>query len=134
MLALIPQRQGKLAAHQFEHALLTLFPKMRDNFGIAMRYEAVTTRFQLRTFLREVEELAIEHDRHAPVFVGNRLLPICQADDTEPPRSQSNARPTKIPLLIRAAVKYRLGHRLDDPLLYGSVSCQIHNTSNAAHS
>src|SRR6516164_6522593 len=99
MPALIPQRQGKLAAHQLEHALLTLFPKMRYDFGIAVRYEAVAPRFQLGTFFWVVEKLAIKHSRDAPIFIGDRLLPIRQANDTKPPRPQSDARPTKISLL-----------------------------------
>src|SRR5215471_3310889 len=107
---------------------------MRYDFGIAMRYKAVPTRFQFRTFLRVVEELAIEHCRHAPVFISDRLLAIGQADNTEPPRSQSDSRPPKIPLLIGAAVKYCPRHRLDDPLFYGSVSGEIYDTSYAAHS
>jgi hypothetical protein len=94
----------------------------------------VSTSFQFRAFLRVIEELAIEHCRHAPVFVGDRLLPIRQADNTKPPRSQSDARPPKVPFLIGAAVKYCPRHLLDDPLFYGSVSGEIHDTSDAAHS
>jgi hypothetical protein len=30
-------------------------------------------------------------------------------------------------------MKYRLRHRLDDPLFYGSVSGEIHDASDAAH-
>src|SRR5262249_11535676 len=133
MPALIPQREGELAKHPLEHALLTLFPKMRYELGIAMRYKTVPTRFKFRAFLRIVKELAIEHHRHAPVFVCDRLLPIRQPDDAEPPRSQGDAGPLKVPLLVGAAMKYRLRHRMDDPIFYGSVSRQIQDTSNSAH-
>jgi hypothetical protein len=98
-----------------------------------MGYKAVATRFQFGASLGIVEELPIEHHKHAPVFVGDRLLPIRQPNDTEPPRSQGKTRTLKVTLLIGTAVKYCPCHRSYEPLLYGSVPGQIHDTSDAAH-
>jgi hypothetical protein len=50
-----------------------------------MGYQAMTTRFQLCPLLNVVKELAVEYRRYAPIFIGDRLLAIRQANNTEPP-------------------------------------------------
>jgi len=50
-LALIPKCDRKLP----EHLPLTLLPKMRDDFGVTMFYEAMPPRFQLRPLLEVIE-------------------------------------------------------------------------------
>jgi hypothetical protein len=78
--------------------------------------------FKLRPSLRVVEELSIKNHRYTSVFVGDRLLPVRQADDAEPPRTQYQTRALKVTFLVRATMKYRLRHPLDDAVLYLSVS------------
>ena len=134
MPALVPQRQGELASQALEHPLLTLFPKVRNDFGIAVRDQAMPARFQFCAFLRIVEELPVKDHGHTSVFVGDRLLAIRQADDTQPPRPKSNTRALKVSLLVGAAMNYRLRHPLDDAVRYVSVSGQIHDTCDATHS
>jgi hypothetical protein len=93
----------------------------------------MTTRFQLCPFLQIVEELTVEYRRYAPIFIGDRLLAIRQANNTEPPGAQGYAGTPKVAFLVRASVNYRLSHPLDDAVRHCSFSRQIHHAGDAAH-
>jgi hypothetical protein len=98
----------------FEHAFLIFFPEVWDDFGVAVCHQAMPARFELCPLLRVIEKLTVKNDRYAPVFVGDRLLAISQADNTEPSRPQDHAWALKVTLLVRAAMNYRLRHPLDN--------------------
>ena len=113
---------------------MTLFPKVRNDFGVAVGDESMSARLQLASLLDVIEQFAVEDDRHAPVFIGDRLLAIRQADDTEPSRGQLHPTPPKEALLIRTAMDQCLGHGVDDALGHRPLSYQIYDTCNATHS
>jgi hypothetical protein len=73
--------------------------------------------FQLGARFKVVEELTIKDYCHTPVFVGDRLLAVRQADDAESARSQRQTRALKVAFFVGAAVKNRLRHLFDDPIL-----------------
>src|SRR5450759_548999 len=70
----VPQGHGELAAHALEHAFLILFPKVRNDFRVAVGDQAMSAPCQLRPPLNVIEQLAVEDHKHAPVFIGDRLL------------------------------------------------------------
>src|ERR1700722_16110403 len=104
MAALVPQSEGKLAAQALEHPFLSLLPKVRDNFRIAVGDQAMTSRFQLCTFLRIAEELSVSDPRATPILVGGGLLSIGQSDNIEPARTENNSGPPEISLFVRPAM------------------------------
>ncbi len=63
--ALVPQGDGELAAQALEHAFLMLFPKVRNDFRVAVRDQAMAARLQLRPLLEVIEELAVEDHEDA---------------------------------------------------------------------
>src|SRR5262249_16521929 len=81
---LVPEREGELPAEAVEHSLFGLLPQVRNHFRIAMRREAMAASFQFRPQLRVFEQLAVENDVDALVFVRDRLPAVGYANDAEP--------------------------------------------------
>jgi hypothetical protein len=79
--------------------------------------QAVPSGLKLGPSFQVVEQLTVKHDAYTPVLIANRLLTIGQADDAESPRTKRQARPLQVALFVGAAVKNRLRHPLDDPIL-----------------
>ena len=77
----IPQSDGELASQLVPHPLAIIFPKMRDDLGIAVGDEAVPALLQFLPALNVIEQLAIKNDRNTAVFVSDRLLAVSQADN-----------------------------------------------------
>ena len=110
---LLPQRDGKLPAKPLKHALLVIFPQMRDDLRVAMSAQLVPAIRQLGASLCMVKKLAVKHDVNTPVFIRHRLLTIGQAHDAQPTRSQRQPWPDKKAFLIRPTVGERPRHRLN---------------------
>jgi hypothetical protein len=58
-----------------------IFPQMRDDFGIAVGDEPVSSLFQLFSPLDVIEQFAVEDYEGAAVFVGDGLLAVGEADN-----------------------------------------------------
>ena len=115
-------------------AFLTLFPKVRNDFRVAMGVQAMPARCQLRALLEVIEQLAVEDHEDAPVLVGHRLLAVRQADDAEPPRGQCQPGPMEKALLVRAAMHQRSRHPFDHALGHRPPATKIHDARDATHS
>ena len=134
LLAFVPQGDGELAPQADEHFFLTLFPQVRNDFGVAVGDEAMPARLQFVSLFDVIEQFAVENDRYAPVFIGDRLLAIRQPDDTEPSRGQFHPASPEISLLVRAAMHQSFSHLFDDSLGHRPLPQQINDACNAAHS
>src|SRR6202040_137512 len=88
----VPQGHGELAAQALEQAFVILFPHVWNDFRVAMRDEAMSSRYKLRMLFWVIEQLAVEDHKDAPVFIGDRLLAIRQADNAKPPGGQRQPR------------------------------------------
>ena len=128
-----PKRDGKLPAQPFPHSALMLLPKVWDNFSIAVLYQAMPARLQFRPLFEVVEKLAIEDHGDVLLLVGNRLLPVREPDDTEPPHPEREPRPVEIALFIRAAMDDCAGHPADDFVRSGLRLGEMEKTGDAAH-
>jgi hypothetical protein len=70
---------------------------MHDALGIGVRPKAMSTRFEVRSQLAVVVDLAIEDDPNGFIFIGQRLMTGAQIDDRQPPKSQCRSRTTRLP-------------------------------------
>src|SRR5207245_6553326 len=66
---LVVERNGKLAAHAQKGVFLMIFPKMRDDFRIAVRGETVPAAFQVGALLDVIKQFAVVDDKDAAVLV-----------------------------------------------------------------
>jgi hypothetical protein len=98
-----------------------------------MGLEPMTSLYQRGPDATMVKEFAVENSLHTAVLIGNRLPAICQANDTQAPRSKTEAGILKKPILVRTAMLERLRHRLQKGMRDGASSTQIDHSSNAAH-
>ena len=110
-----------------------LLPKMRDDFRVAVLYQAMPARFQLRPLFEVVKQLAIENHDDVPLLIGHRLLAIREADNAQPARRQRDARLKKEAVFIRAAMHYGTRHSPHDFFRHGALLGEINNTCDAAH-
>jgi hypothetical protein len=54
---------------------------VRNDFGVAVGDESMSTRLEIASLLDVIEQFAVENDRYALVFIRDRLLAIRQPDD-----------------------------------------------------
>ena len=69
-----------------------IFPQMGNDFGVAVRDEAMAFRGQFLAPLDVIEQLAVEDHEEAAVFVCHRLLAIGQSDNAQPARGHARCR------------------------------------------
>ena len=66
------------------HAVVApLFVGVNDRFGVALRPVAMPARFERRSHVAVVVDLAVVRDPHGAVFVGERLMAAGEIDDAE---------------------------------------------------
>ena len=129
----IPQRDRKLSAESRPDPFIVVFPKMRNDLGVAVCDEAMAARCEFRTSLDVVEQLAVEDHENAAVFVCHRLLAIRQSDNAQTARGHGDAGSLEKPFLIRTAMHDRARHPLYDPGRCWSLPDQIDDPCNPAH-
>src|SRR5262249_37699958 len=103
--ALVPERDGELAAQLLQHALAVILPQVWDELRVAVRAELMAFRHQLGSCLRIIEQLAGEDDRDRAVFVVERLSPVRQADDAQSAIGHGQAGTEKVAVLVGSAVE-----------------------------
>ncbi len=81
----VVQREGVLPVEMVEHRLAVLFPHVDEHLGVGVGRELVPFRLEYFAAFGVVEDFAVEDDDDALVFVENRLLPIRQPNDRQPP-------------------------------------------------
>lgn len=77
-----------LTTQLLKHSFLIVFPKVGNEFRVAMRREAMTLGFEQGFLLAIIEEFAVEHRRDRPVFIENRLTAVEETDNTKTPRTE----------------------------------------------
>ena len=87
--------EGELAVQVLEHALLVIFPQVRDELGIAVRGEAVPLGLEPVLGFGIIEELAVEDGGDRAIFVVKRLLAVRETDDAEAAIGQPEARASR---------------------------------------
>jgi hypothetical protein len=106
---------------------------MGDDLGVAVCDELVSARPELLSSLDVIKQFAVENYGDAAVFVEDRLLPISQSDNAQPPCSQGESGSNQKALFVWAAMQQRPGHSLNTPFGHGTLSRQIDHTCDAAH-
>src|SRR3954453_15133143 len=118
----VPQCDGELPAQSFPRSVAVILPQMGNDLRIAVSNEAMSARPQFIPALDVIKELAVKNHDDIAVFVKDRLLPIGQTDNAQPPRSQPEPGPNEKTLLVGAAVEQRPGHPFQTPLGNGTLS------------
>jgi hypothetical protein len=95
---------------------VTLLPEVGDDLRVAVGDEVMSAPRQLDASLDVIEQLAVENDKNAPVFIGDGLLAIGKADDAESSGGQGKTGAMKEALFVRTAMHESVGHALDDAL------------------
>src|SRR5262245_29399038 len=90
-----------------------VFPKMRNEFAVAMRSKNVALCFKIMLDLGVVKKLAVVDARHAAVFVVQRLLTVEESDDAEPARRKAESRPFEEAVLVWASMDDGVSHALE---------------------
>src|SRR5580658_2621999 len=101
---------------------------MHDDFGIGVRMEAMTARFEAQAQLLKVINLTIEHEPNHSVFIGHRLASSSRCVDDgksivgerDVLRNYWWSKATGIKT-VWAAMANRAGHPLDRTLELGEV-------------
>jgi hypothetical protein len=129
----IPERNGELATELLPCRFAMLFPKMRNDLGVAVRDEAMALRSQLFAPFDVIEQLAVEDDEQAAIFVRHRLVAVRQSDNAQAARGQGDARLLEKPHLIRTAMDDCARHLLHHPGRRWPFPGQIDDPCDAAH-
>src|SRR6266403_2930347 len=106
---------------------------MGDDLGVAVRDELVSARPQLLSSLDVIKQFAVENYGDAAVFVEDRLLPISQSDNAQPPCSQGESGSNQKALFVWAAMQQCPRHSLNTSFGHGTLSREIDHTCDAAH-
>ncbi len=130
----IPQRNRKLSAELRPHTFIVVFPKMRNDLGVAVCDKAMASRCEFCASLDVVEQLAVEDHENAAVFVCHRLLAIRQSDNAQTARGHGDAGSLKKTLLVRTAMHDRPRHPLYDPGRGWPLPDQVNDPRDPAHS
>ena len=111
----VPYGDRKLAI-QMSNAVRTIrFIGVQHRFGITVGCKLMAARFQITAELWEVENLTVEDDPQASVFVSDRLLPTRQVDDAQPGAGHSSLAVTVDPGLIWPAMMQGRNHPRQQP-------------------
>src|SRR5262249_6831408 len=110
-----------------------LLPEVRDDFGVAVGAEGVPAGLKGGPLFRVVEQLAVVGDGDAAVLVEDRLSPVRQPDNAQPPRRQPQSGGFAVTVLIRPTVEQAVGHRPQGRGRNRTLGLQIHHPRDAAH-
>ena len=113
---LVVESDGELAAELAEDVLATFFPKVGDEFGVAVGDEVMAALEEFGALFAVVEEFAVEDDGDGLVFVGDGLLAIGEADNAETAGGECEAVAMEEAFFVGAAVDERASHAFDDVL------------------
>ena len=67
--------------------------------------------FQFTPEFKEVVDFTIENDPNGFFLVRHGLMTACEIDDREPAKTEPERSGNVVPLVIRASMDERLGHR-----------------------
>jgi hypothetical protein len=129
----IDEHEGELALEAGEQRLAMLLVEMDDELGIGVRAEDMAARLKLGAPLGKIEQLAIADHGDAAVLVVERLPPVLDADDREPPMCERQARREQEARIVRPAMGERRRHALDLRPVRLTPSLKINHACQAAH-
>src|SRR5207249_7427025 len=109
-LARVPDRDRPLAVHATKTLRSPRAIGGKDHFGVAIRSEFFSQRFELCAELDPIEDLTVERDPDRTVARCHRLLAGFQIDDREARVCETDRRVPIDPLLVGTAMKERAGH------------------------
>ena len=82
LLFFVPYGKGEHALEKLDTFFSVVFIKMQDNFHICRSFKPVPGLQELPSQLRAVVNFAVAYQIKIAFFVGNRLFPAVQVDDT----------------------------------------------------
>ncbi len=129
----IDEHEGELSLEIGEQRLAMLLIEMDDELGIGVRAEDMAARLELGAPLGKVEELAVADHRNAAVLVEQRLPPVLDADDREPPMGECHAGREQEARIVRAAMEQCRRHALHLRAVGLAPSLEVDHACQAAH-
>jgi hypothetical protein len=81
VLSSVVNAEGELALEMFEHPLAVLFPKVGDQFRVGRCAELMALRFQCRSHISMVKELAVKDAPNRAILVADWLFAVGESND-----------------------------------------------------
>lgn len=132
-LGAVPQPDGEHAVQPVEHADAPLPPAMDDRLRVGPGAEDVAVRLELRTQGGVVVDFAVERHHHLAVRAEHGLRAPGQVDNGQPPVAEAQMRLGMKAVAVRAAMRDRVGHAAEAPLLGGARVDGVEQADNTAH-
>ena len=129
----VPEGEGEHAAKAVDTRCAPGFPGVDDDFGVATSVEDMTERLQFWNEFLIVVDFAVENDADRLVFVIERLLAGGQIDDREPAVAEADARFDMQAAFVRAAMKLRFVHAMENRTIDVAFASGIEYSGDAAH-
>ena len=101
LLFLVPDREGKNAIEMVQAVDSPFFISMQNDLCIRTGLEYMAVFFEFFTQFDKIIDLAIEDNRHAVIFVCDRLVTALQVNDAETAMSEANLTADIKPFPIR---------------------------------
>ena len=119
----VPEREGE-HARELRHAIgAVLLVEVQHDLAVAVRPEDVPSPHEVRAQLREVVDLAVDHDADRLVFVEEGLVGFrAEVDDREPPVPEHRAAPAPNPGGVGPAVGEGFVHAAHGGLVRSRVA------------
>ena len=106
---------------------------MDDHFRVRLGLEYVPLAQQKRAQLLIVVDFSVKNNPDRAVFIGKRLVTALEIDDGEPTEAECDWTGYVVPLVIRAAVRDRVRHRLYERGRDSLLTTKDQFSANAAH-
>ena len=129
----VPQGKGEHAAKAVDTRCAPGFPSVDDDFGIATSVEDMTEHLQLWNEFLIIVDFPVEDDADRLILVIERLLAGGQIDDREPAVAEADARFDMQATFVRAAMKLRFVHAVENRAIYVAFATGIEYSGDAAH-
>jgi hypothetical protein len=106
---------------------------MKNDFRVALRFEAMTFLLKLRSQRLKIIDFAIADDPHRPILVADRLMATCKVNDAQSPLHHTDLVTAIISLIVRTAMDHHARHTPQNGLV-DVATIQIENSSDTTHS
>jgi hypothetical protein len=110
----VKQHESELTIYSAEKVIAQLLIEMDQDFNIGLRAKAVSLCNHFISELAMIEDLAVTNQKDGLILIRQRLVASKQVNDTQPPETESNTIIDKISAIVRATMRKRLRHCLDD--------------------
>src|SRR5262245_16345852 len=130
----IDQGKSELTFEMGKQLLAMFLIEVNQQLGIGVSAENMSPGFECAQPLGEIEEFSVADDGDAAVFVENRLSPVFDADDAEPPMCKPYSRSEEKAAIVRPAMGQRRRHTTHHQAIGLTWISEVDQSGNTAHS